>query len=336
MTGLLVFAVVPADRIAPALLAEADGLPPGLRSVAVGALAAVVGAAPEGGLQGRDRGALLPWLLASQKVMERLLAHGPVLPVALGTVVEDDDRLRHLLEHGAGTLNAAFDALEGGFEMDLSVRWSLDAVVARCLAGLRPELLAAAEGGDGPARQALGAVLDGLVAAERRQTRQRLVERLRGVARDMVVTEPAEPEGVAGLALLVERGAEPALDAVLETLDTEFGGQLTFRLVGPLAPYSFASVQVHLAPAAAVRHARAVLGVAADAAPEAVKAAYRLALREVHPDLAPQGMVTDPAGPRDGEDDGDTAGFLALSAAYRMLQAEAVPVSLRRLETPAE
>ncbi|WP_454916599.1 GvpL/GvpF family gas vesicle protein [Xanthobacter sediminis] len=332
MTGLLVFAVVPADRIDPALLAGGEGLPTGLRFLTAGALAAVVGAAPEGGLKGQDRGALLPWLLASQKVMEHLLAHGPVLPAALGTVVEDDGRLRHLLERGAGALHAAFEALEGGFEMDLSVRWSLDAVVARCLDAIAPEMRAAAEAGDEAARRALGAALGARVAAERGQTRQRVAERLHDVARDMIVSEPAEPEGVASLALLVERGAEAALDDALEALDMEFGGALTFRLVGPLAPYSFASVQVHLAPAEAVRDARAELGVAPDAGSDAVKAAYRRALRRLHPDLASQGATAGPAGPPDGEDGADTAGFLAVCAAYRVLQAEEAPVSLRRQE----
>ncbi|HQS47499.1 GvpL/GvpF family gas vesicle protein [Xanthobacter sp. VTT E-85241] len=334
MTELLVFAVVPADSIGPAFLADREGLPPGLRAITAGSLAAVVGAAPEGGLKGRERAALLPWLLASQKVMERLLAEAPVLPVALGTVLEDEGRVRHMLSHGADVLQGAFNALGSRFEMDLSVRWNLDAVVARRLADVPAQLRHAADGGDAPARRALGAMLEGLVAAERREVRCRVMERLRAATQDLATTGPSEPDGVVSLALLVDRGTDGALVEVLEALDAAFDGGLTFRLVGPLPPYSFASVHVHLAPAAAVRGARAELGVEPDAGPDAVKAAYRRALRLVHPDLVHQEAATAPAGPLHAEEEGDTAGFLHLSAAYRVLQAEAAPVSLRRQQEP--
>ena len=330
MTDLLVFAVVPADRFDPAILAEGDGLPPGLRAIAAGPLAAVVGAAPEGGLKGRERSALLPWLLASQKVMERLLANAPVLPVALGTVVEDEGRVRHMLDAGAAILGEGFQAVGDGIEMNLSVLWHLDTVVARLLPGVAPELRQAAAGGDAIERQALGVVLAGLVSAERRRARARVIEALQAVTRDFAIGEPIEPGGVVNLALLVDRAAEETLGAALEALDAEFGGALTFRLVGPLPPYSFASVQVHLAPAAAVCGARTALGVEPDASPETVKAAYRRAARETHPDLVPMGGEDEDA-PEATAD--ETSRFVVLSDAYRVLEGEHAPVSLRRLDS---
>ncbi|MDQ0346115.1 GvpL/GvpF family gas vesicle protein [Ancylobacter vacuolatus] len=330
MTDLLVFAVVPAARFDPAILADGEGLPPGLRSIAAGSLAAVVGAAPDGGLKGRERSALLPWLLASQKVMERLLASAPVLPVALGTVVEDEGRVRHMLDAGAAVLGQGFQAVGEGIEMNLSVLWHLDTVVARLLPGVAPELRHAAAGDDEIERQALGVVLAGLVAAERRRVRARVVEELQAVTRDFAISEPTEPGGVANLALLIDRTADAALEAALEALDAEFDGTLTFRLVGPLPPYSFASVQVHLAPAAKVCGARIALGVEPGASAETVKAAYRRAARETHPDLVPViGDDDEVDAPAMAE---ETARFVTLSDAYRVLEGEYAPVSLRRLD----
>ncbi|WP_018390770.1 GvpL/GvpF family gas vesicle protein [Ancylobacter sp. FA202] len=332
MTDLLVFAVVPADRFDPAILAAGEGLLPGLRSIAAGPLAAVVGAAPEGGLKGRERSALLPWLLASQKVMERLLVSAPVLPVALGTVVEDEGRVRHMLDAGAAVLGQGFQAVGEGIEMNLAVLWHLDTVVARLLPSVAPELRQAAAGGDEIERRVLGTVLAGLVAAERRRVRAKVVEELQAVTRDFAISEPTEPGGVVSLALLVDRAAETALGAALEALDAEFDGALTFRLVGPLPPYSFASVQVHLAPATKVCGARTALGVEPGASPAAVKAAYHRAARDSHPDLVPMnGDEHDEGGVAAMAD--ETARFVTLSDAYRVLEAEYAPVSLRRLDS---
>lgn len=329
MSGLIVFAVMPAGRVDPAVLTLGDGLPGGMKILSAGALAAVVGPVPEGGLKGRDRSMLLPWLLAREKMMERLLALTPVLPVSLGTELEDEARVRHLLDRGEDVLQDALGTLGARVEMNLTVRWALDAVVARLLGGMSPALRAAAERGDAAARQALGVQLGTLVASERQEVRRRVVEHLAPAVSDLIVTEPAAQEDVAGFALLLDREAEAGLDAALEALDLAFAGALSFRLVGPLAPYSFASVDVHLSPLDAVQAARSELGVAADIDPKTLKEVYRKALRQVHPDLvalrSQSGLEAD-----SDEENGPSEGFLAVSAAYRILEAEDAPVSVRR------
>ncbi|MBS1165399.1 MAG: hypothetical protein H6R00_1424 [Proteobacteria bacterium] len=331
MTGLLVFAVVPADSVDRIALASADGFPPGLGIVEAAKFAAVVGAAPDGNLKGRDRTALLPWLLTSQKVIDHLLARGPVLPVAFGTVLESADRTRHMLEAGTPVLRAAFEEIASCYEMNLSVRWPLDVVIAEVLAGFSPALRAAAgrpEARNEAARQALATALAEGVERQRRRVRLRAAEHLQAVAQDLVLSAPVEPEGVFDMALLLNPRAAEDLDGALATLDREFENRLAFRLVGPLAPYSFASVQVHLAPQAAVANAWDVLGLAPGAAVAALKTAYHHALRRVHPDLVPDGVGDAEVEPAD-----DTEGMRVLTAAYRILEAEFAPVSVRRQET---
>ncbi|MFC6493092.1 J domain-containing protein [Ancylobacter dichloromethanicus] len=63
---------------------------------------------------------------------------------------------------------------------------------------------------------------------------------------------------------------------------------------------------------------------------EAVKAAYRRAARESHPDLAASGEPFNSTPVR--EETREVARFVVLSDAYRVLEAEHVPVSLRRQE----
>ena len=61
---------------------------------------------------------------------------------------------------------------------------------------------------------------------------------------------------VANLALLLPKPASDALDRRLAELDEEFGSRLNFRCVGPLPPYSFATVEVNPPSFEAIDRAR--------------------------------------------------------------------------------
>lgn len=67
-----------------------------------------------------------------------------------------------------------------------------------------------------------------------------------------------------------------------------------------------------------------------DSAPETVKAAYRRAARETHPDLVPTGTGDGDDPTADAGPAGDGARFLRLSDALRVLESDISPVSLRR------
>ncbi len=79
---------------------------------------------------------------------------------------------------------------------------------------------------------------------------------------------------VADLALLLPRGASDALDRRLAELDEEFGSRLNFRCIGPLPPYSFATVEVNLPSFEAIDRARG-LEPREKAGLAEIKSAYR-------------------------------------------------------------
>ncbi|MQT14765.1 GvpL/GvpF family gas vesicle protein [Segnochrobactrum spirostomi] len=324
MTELLVFAVMPKGTLSRADLPRDTGLPTALRLIEGDAYSAVTGDAPPGGLAGLERSAILPWLLAGQTVMDHLRRHGCALPVSLGSLAEDEMRLAQALHRGAPALDAAFDMLGTRQEMNLAVRWPVETVVSEVVAAFPAALRDRAAAGTGDALDAVATRLGEEITVRRKRIRQRVVERLEELTEDIIETQPSDPAGVVDVALLLEPSAETALDAVLEELDGEFDGRLTFRLVGPLAPYNFASVQLHLPARHEIAAARALLGVGEDD-PE-IKTAYRRAALGAHQDLAlSRGdvEVVEAAGPDR---------MVAITAAYRTLLADAEPISIRRQE----
>jgi hypothetical protein len=93
---------------------------------------------------------------------------------------------------------------------------------------------------------------------------------------------------VTNVALLVDQEGRGALDRRLEVLDEEFAGRLHFRCVGPLPPYSFATVEVQVPFFEAVDEARRRLGLGETAPPGEIKRAYHRLAGRLHPDHNPK------------------------------------------------
>jgi hypothetical protein len=125
------------------------------------------------------------------------------------------------------------------------------------------------------------------------------VTAVRGVAADMVENALMDDRMIANLALLMARSAGEKLDRQLAALDKEFGERLHFRCVGPLPPYSFATVEVSLPSFEAVDRARRVLSLGERADLAEIKSAFHRQIRQVHPDLVYPDLGAAPA--REGE-----------------------------------
>ena len=94
-------------------------------------------------------------------------------------------------------------------------------------------------------------------------------------------------ELVFNVAFLLERQALPAFDAAIERLDEALAGALSLRRIGPLPPYSFATVSVTRFDAQRLAAGRALLGLPGEISERpCCRATGRLA-RMAHPDHNP-------------------------------------------------
>lgn len=309
MSELAILAVVPAECLG------SRKLPPDARTIALGGFAAVLSKPPKEGIRGRPRSELAPWLLTGQRIVESVMDFAPVLPVTFGTVATNDGIVRGFLTEGQPLFKQAFAVLGDQIEMDVSVRWDMHQVVREiAMDGDLTSRLATA-GTDGE-KQAAGQELAGLVQQRRDCFGNHILNAVSPLASDVIPTVPPEPEAVVNVALLLDRNAIGGLEGVLDTLDGFFSGRLSFRMVGPMAPYSFATIHVHFPQPDEVNRARAVLDVAGFASAEEIKTAYRSAVRRIHPDLTSA--------------KGEVAEMVALVDAYETLRDNRISVSLRR------
>jgi hypothetical protein len=119
---------------------------------------------------------------------------------------------------------------------------------------------------------------------------------LRQTSIDTVINPPMDDCMVLNIALLVNESDRPILEKNLEELDAAFERNkkqlpgetnLTFRLVGPLPLYSFASVDIQPISFSIIDQARQKLGLEKTATSQDIKTAYRKKAALIHPDHQP-------------------------------------------------
>ncbi|WP_310619233.1 GvpL/GvpF family gas vesicle protein [Flexibacterium corallicola] len=219
-------------------------------------------------------------LLAHQQTVEAIMPVTPILPVKFGSVAPDRASIERVLENGAPEFLRAFEQLAGKTQFEVLVMWNLEEVLADL--SQSPEVTALKSSGLGAVE--LGVAVKDLIDARREALAEQLSQALRGVSFDTISNVLMDDRMVLNLATLIDKDRTGELDTCLEMLDTVTGGALNFRCVGPLPPFSFATVEVNFLDPSKVLWAHGVLGLAEGAISAEVRAAYHRLAKQMHPD----------------------------------------------------
>lgn len=294
---------------------EVTGVDPGgaVTAVCHHGLGAVVSPTKCVDFRGVTRQQALPALVAHQRVVETVMERFSVLPAKFGTVLPTARRVRDLLDQGYPALRSALDTVAGTAQFEVVVTWDLAAVfreiaaeadiaAARADARRRPPEEAAA------ASVAVGQMVKASLERRRAALLAQLVPRLREGARDYAINPTLDDHIVANLALLLDRAGLATLDHRLAALDQQFNKQLHFRCVGPLPPYSFATVEIWAPQFTVIDAARRRLGLEEASTVQDISRTYRRLAAQVHPDVNPNGEAAQ-------------TGMAELTESFRLLSA---------------
>ena len=212
-----------------------------LKSVEHGGLSALVSETPGVELRLRREN-----ILGHADVLQSAFEHGPVLPYRFGTAVADADTVvRDLLAQQSAQLRARLEALEGKAEMQVKAVYAEEPLLRSILAQ-DPELVRMVRRTQSlPAaathfeRIRIGEAVTGAVEMRSAADRQAVLTALIPFARAHVVSPPNHERSVVNAAFLVERDDLARFDQAVETLSQDRSGEIEFKLVGPLPPYSF-------------------------------------------------------------------------------------------------
>lgn len=252
-------------------------------------VAAVVSASPLADYRDLKREQAVRYLVAHQRVVETVMHDFAVLPVKFGTVLPDETWVHRLLTQGGDLFRTTLEQIADRVQMEVVVQWNLQQVFQEIgqeahIAQLKQAIAGRPAEETLVERVAVGQMVQAALEQRRTALRDCVVYPLRELALDVAINPSMDDSMVANLALLLDQAGQEALDRQLDILDQEFEGRLLFRRVGPLPPYSFATVEVQVPCFEAVDAARRLLGLGEMATTGEIKQAYHRLAGQLHPD----------------------------------------------------
>ena len=273
---------------------------------------------------GLPRNVLAERLVQHQRVLEQLAERVGILPARLGTFARDRGEVVRVLEAGYPSLLDHLERLQGAVEWDLVATWRDFRAVLRDIGNL-PAILEAKQallksGGTDlksvpiksiksvptvEDQMRIGSLVQQALQGHNEAWAERIQQRLRPGCLNLRDHERMNDEMVLNVALLLLPAQQSGFALLVESLDKEYD-MFDFRLVGPLPPYSFATVTVGSIDFAQVDWARQMLGLPEQANREEIKLAHKRSVLAAHPDSA------------DGS--ADTGQFQEVTRAFQILR----------------
>jgi hypothetical protein len=217
-----------------------------VRTIVEGDMAALVSDLPPDHTPGnRDD------LEAHRRVLSAAIEHGTTIPMRFGIVMDSDEIVRkRLLGRHASELGDVLRHLDGHVQMTVKAFYAGDALLREALASqpeLAQESAALAQRPEAEvqaARVQLGEMVSKAVEVRRAEVEAALLQRLSPLAADVQVDAPSSERVALTAQLLVHRDRRAALDAEIHELSAALEGEIAFRYIGPLAPFSFADLSL--------------------------------------------------------------------------------------------
>ena len=259
-----------------------------VEAVPFGNLAVVSAPAPKVDFAGLPRKEMIAHLLAHQQTLEEVMKRFFVLPFKFGTIVRKVSELDLILERGSGFLKTLAEKMRDLSEIDVVATWEVPQIL-REISAEDPEVVAFQKNLSGGTdnRIELGMMLAGRLKARAEKWRDEILNHLKSSAEGCAGHDLLNDQMVLNASFLVSNGRREAFDhAVLET-DRKFAGKLQFRCVGPLPPYSFATLTLRKFDPEKIGEAAEILKLNGVAELTDIKRRYKELSRLCHPDTHP-------------------------------------------------
>jgi len=189
-------------------------------------------------------------LVRHQKAIERIMPEYTIIPMKLGTFAKDEDEIMLILSRGHQLIKDIFGKIAGKIEIDIASTWSDFPSLLKKTGGegrikeFKQSLLANPKGVTVDDQMKVGLMVQKAVEKKNEDYAKKIMDTLKPVSLDFKAHERMDDKMIANYAFLIDKTRSGHFYKTVEELNRDFRGQINFRCVGPLPPYSFYTLEV--------------------------------------------------------------------------------------------
>lgn len=240
----------------------------------------------------KDALALL--LVRHQKVIENIMEPGnTIIPMRFGTFACSDVEVRDILVKGYRLIKEIIPKIRDKIEVDVAVTWKdLGSILKEIgqekeITELKKAVLSA-KTVTVDDQMKVGLAVKKILDDKREHHSSLIQDALKSLSHDCRSHELMDDQMVMNSAFLISKAKQEEFYARIESLNSEFSGDLNFRCIGPLPTYSFYTIDIKKLDFKDLEWARNQLGVSTGATTKSeIKRHYHRAAHALHPDKNP-------------------------------------------------
>ena len=261
----------------------------GLTTVAHQSLAAVVAEKEVKDYHRLPKAETVKELISHQQIIEKIMEQSPILPVKFGTILKNEQEVTSVLDKDYLFLYNTLQKLEDKIELDLVCFWNeLKAAQMAFQESKRIQNMQKkiSKKGEVPLEDkiVLGKLVTVYLASKKEKISSKILKTLKKETVENCGHALADVNMLLNQAFLVEKDKQEAFNNALDRLDSKFADLVNFRLVGPLPPYSFATLIIDSLDEKEVAKARGTLGLNGQLSLKKLKQTYNKLAMKLHPD----------------------------------------------------
>jgi len=278
-------------------------------------IASVVSDYPESFFGYGTREEVAKKLVSHQTVIEEVMKEYAIIPFKFGTLLENDDEVKKVLESGYFEFKDWLREMDKKIELDVVALWNdFNSVIKKIgeekedIRNFIQEVAKKPPKETFQDRVKIGCMIKDVCDKKREVLQKEMLEFLREKAKieNFKKHEIMDDKMILNYAFLLDKDKEKEFDQALGELNKHYSERINFKCVGPLPLYSFSTYEVKKVDYEAIEKARKLLGLAEEISASNVKEAYRRLVQEKHPDKLP--------------DDSDSSRmFEEIQSAYKLL-----------------
>lgn len=232
-------------------------------------------------------------LVRHQKVIERITPKYTIVPMKLGTFAKDKGEVILIISKGYQLIKDIFSKIAGKIEIDVACTWSnfssllKEAGEEGEIEEFKQSLLANSKGVTVDDQMKVGLMVQKAVERKNEDCAKKVLDTLKVVSQDFKTHERMDDKMITNYAFLINKTRAGYFYKKVEELNRDFRGQINFRCVGPLPPYSFYTLEVKKMQFEEIDCARKLLGLNDSASKEEIKKAHQAKAFVYHPDKNP-------------------------------------------------